>query len=134
MLADAHVVLPESDAPDLEQLAVTLEAASLTPEHSVNLCEHTEQVLTRHDEHVRTELLAILPEALGRKELRELGGRYARRRDHELAPTASDEAPPRALDRPRAELYEMARRGGVPGRSAMTRTQLINALRAHPHQ
>jgi hypothetical protein len=69
-----------------------------------------------------------LAKAIGRKEMRMLGGRYQGRRDQELRDTAGRTPPPRRLDVSRAELYELAKRAGIEGRSGMSRDQLINEL------
>ena len=57
-----------------------------------------------------------------------LGGRYERRRDEELRESEGQTPPPRRLDLTRAELYELARRAGIEGRSGMSRDQLISEL------
>ena len=63
-----------------------------------------------------------------RKEIRLLGGEYESRRDDHLLRLGADEPPPRRLDLSRAELYELARRHGIEGRSAMSRRDLIAEL------
>ncbi len=76
---------------------------------------------------------ALLSEAASSVEvprLRDLGAAYLRRRDAELKARATgSRGTPRRLDVPKADLYEQARRAGIPGRSAMSREQLIAALR-----
>ncbi|RJK93813.1 hypothetical protein [Vallicoccus soli] len=63
--------------------------------------------------------------------LRDLGAAYLRKRDAELKARAAgtSRGTPRRLDVPKADLYEQARRAGIPGRSAMSREELIRALR-----
>jgi hypothetical protein len=60
--------------------------------------------------------------------MRRVGGVYETSRDRALQAEGADEPPPRRLDLPRAELYELARRAGIEGRSAMSRRELINEL------
>ena len=73
-------------------------------------------------------VLAPLESAVARKEIRLLGGEYESRRDDHLLRLGADEPPPRRLDLSRAELYELARRHGIEGRSAMSRRDLIAEL------
>jgi hypothetical protein len=71
---------------------------------------------------------------LPRKQMRELGGRYADVRDEALRDEGADEPPPRRLDVSRAELYELAKRAGIEGRSSMSRRDLINELQRRQQQ
>ena len=83
------------------------------------------------EEHARTlseQVLAPLESAVPRKEIRRLGGVYESRRDEELRAVGDAEPPPRRFDLSRAELYELARRAGIQGRSAMSRGDLIAEL------
>jgi hypothetical protein len=63
-----------------------------------------------------------------RGELRRLGGAYETRRSAELERAGAVHVLPRRLDVSRAELYELARKAGIEGRSGMTRGQLIDEL------
>ena len=86
-------------------------------------------VLTEHAQCWAQALMARVEDHLPRAELRRLGGAYEARRDRELAGGGiGAEPPPRRLDVSRAELYELARRAGIDGRSSMTRGQLIDEL------
>lgn len=85
------------------------------------------QALDRHarsEEHLLEECLQDLEVV----RLRDFGAQYLRARDGELKHASPVSAPPRRLDVPRADLYEQARKAGVPGRSSMSREQLIAAL------
>jgi hypothetical protein len=84
--------------------------------------------LGRHAELLADRVLAPMTAALPRKLMRELGGRYAEVRDGALREEGADEPPPRRLDVSRAELYELAKRAGIEGRSSMSRRDLINEL------
>ena len=138
-LAERDQVLP----------VVVAEMPSLAPvardlaEHDVELDRMADQVqhgdldgLTGRaqlllDEHSRrwaTALMAPLEAGVPRLLVRRMGGAYEEARDARLQHHGVGEAPPRRLDLSRAELYELARRAGIEGRSAMTRGQLIAAL------
>ena len=66
--------------------------------------------------------------ALPRRQMRELGGRYAEVRDEALVEEGADEPTRRSLDVSRGELYELAKRAGIEGRSSMSRRDLIVEL------
>ena len=85
-------------------------------------------LLSRHADTLATRVLAPMSDALPRKQMRELGGSYAERRDGALRAEGADEPPPRRLDVSRAELYELAKRAGIEGRSSMSRRDLIHEL------
>jgi hypothetical protein len=85
-------------------------------------------LLARHGDLLATEVLAPMTDALPRKQMRELGGTYADLRDRVLRAEGADEPPPRRLDVSRAELYELAKRAGIEGRSSMSRRDLIHEL------
>lgn len=136
-VAPALVVLPplaaatraqaETDV-ELDRLAERVERANLDLDDLGALQRRAEALLTAHARNWSDELMVPLEELVARAELRRLGGAYEQRRDRELAGSAVAQAPPRRLDLSRAELYEMARRAGIEGRSAMTRGQLIDRL------
>ncbi|HYJ77488.1 MAG TPA: Rho termination factor N-terminal domain-containing protein, partial [Actinomycetes bacterium] len=79
-------------------------------------------------------VLAPMTEAMPRKQMRELGGRYTDIRDAVLRDEGADAPPPRRLDVSRAELYELAKRAGIEGRSSMSRRDLINELQRQQQQ
>jgi hypothetical protein len=86
------------------------------------------ELLGRHADTLAGGVLAPMTDALPRKQMRELGGAYARSRDRALQEEGADEPPPRRLDVSRAELYELAKRAGIEGRSSMSRRDLIHEL------
>jgi hypothetical protein len=102
-----------SDAPDDRTSAVHDELVAL---------------LSRHGETLATGILGPMTDALPRKQMRELGGTYAATRDRALQAEGADDPPPRRLDVSRAELYELAKRAGIEGRSSMSRRDLIHEL------
>jgi hypothetical protein len=85
-------------------------------------------LLSRHGEWLATGVLGPMTDALPRKRMRELGGTYAELRDRVLHEEGADDPPPRRLDVSRAELYELAKRAGIEGRSSMSRRDLIHEL------
>lgn len=85
-------------------------------------------LMTRHGDVLAADVLAPMTDALPRKQMRELGGSYADLRDRALRAEGADEPPPRRLDVSRAELYELAKRAGIEGRSSMSRRDLIHEL------
>jgi hypothetical protein len=89
-----------------------------------------ERLRTLLDQHaaLSDRLLHALEGAVARKQVRLLGGGYIQARDAVLQDEGAAEPPPRRLDLPRAELYELARRAGIEGRSAMSRGELIAEL------
>jgi hypothetical protein len=86
------------------------------------------ELLGRHADTLAGRVLAPMTDVLPRKQMRELGGAYARSRDRALQDEGADEPPPRRLDVSRAELYELAKRAGIEGRSSMSRRDLIHEL------
>lgn len=114
-----------------EQLVTTLEQLESTPldgEQMDGAGDRLTGALRRHAEVLADEVLAPMTEHLPRKQMRELGGRYAEVRDSTLRAEGADEPPPRRLDISRAELYELAKRAGIEGRSSMSRRDLIQEL------
>lgn len=87
-----------------------------------------EEALTAHAEVLERDVLSPLESVVPRKEVRRLGGIYAERRDAALYEEGEDRPPPRRLDLSRAELYELAKKAGIAGRSAMSRKDLISEL------
>jgi HPt (histidine-containing phosphotransfer) domain-containing protein len=85
-------------------------------------------LLADHSAAMSDGVLARMTDALPRKQMRELGGTYAELRDRALQAEGADEPPPRRLDVSRAELYELAKRAGIEGRSSMSRRDLIHEL------
>lgn len=112
-LDDAVEALAGSPVPDPGLAALGHRLTALIAAHSSTLLER---------------VLTPLELAVPRKEIRRLGGAYESRRDHHLQSQGDDEPPPRRLDVSRAELYELARRAGIEGRSAMSRRDLIAEL------
>ncbi|MGN6331885.1 MAG: hemerythrin domain-containing protein [Motilibacteraceae bacterium] len=117
-------------------LSTALELAPADPLQS-GFRERATACLQALDRHARSEE-HLLDECLHDVDvvrLRDFGAHYLRARDAELKHASPVSAPPRRLDVPRADLYEQARKAGVPGRSSMSREQLIAALadRSAPH-
>ncbi len=119
--------------PDLERCTRLLQDADPASPALTRAGHDLAALLDRHDALAGT-LLDGLEAASARREVRALGGAYVAARDADLADHGVTGPPPRRLDLPRAELYEMARRAGIEGRSAMSRGQLITELlRRQPH-
>jgi hypothetical protein len=90
--------------------------------------ERLRRLIDQHATLLSGQVLAPLESAVARKEVRLLGGVYEARRDADLREHGDADPPPRRLDVSRAELYELARRAGIDGRSAMSRQDLIAEL------
>jgi hypothetical protein len=90
--------------------------------------ERLRRLIDQHATVLSGQVLEPLESAVARKEIRRLGGVYESRRDAELREHGDAEPPPRRFDVSRAELYELARRAGIEGRSAMSRRDLIAEL------
>jgi hypothetical protein len=137
LLAEVGRVLPElgprasqqnqADR-DLDEVAAEVADADVSAAEFADLCGRARDAVAAHGDALRTEVIEPLARAIGRKEMRRLGGRYESRRDTELRENEGHAPPPRRLDVSRAELYELAKRAGIEGRSAMSRDQLINEL------
>lgn len=84
--------------------------------------------LTDHAVAVHERVLVPLEQSVSRKEVRRLGGAYAQSRDRSLREQGEAGPPPRRLDLSRAELYELAKKAGIEGRSSMSRRDLIDRL------
>jgi hypothetical protein len=137
LLAEVGRVLPELGPEasrqnqtdrDLDRLAEEVADADVSAQEFADLCGRTRDAVAAHGEALRVAVMEPLARTVGRKEMRSLGGRYERRRDEELRESAGQTAPPRRLDLSRAELYELAKRAGIEGRSGMSRDQLITEL------
>lgn len=137
LLAEVGRVLPElgPDAAhqnqvdrDLDRLAEEVANADVSVEDFADVCGRTRDAVAAHGEALRVAVVEPLARAVGRKEMRMLGGRYESRRDRELREADAQGPPPRRLDVSRAELYELAKRAGIEGRSGMSRDQLITEL------
>lgn len=123
---DALTRLAALDA-DLDHLSARL-ADSEAPAAELGETGRTlGRLLDQHAQLCR-QVLEPLEHAVARKQIRLLGGRYADLRDASLREQGAVEPPPRRLDLPRAELYELARKAGIEGRSAMSRAELITEL------
>jgi hypothetical protein len=118
---------------DLDELADVVAAAPIGTSDFADLCSKAQHVVTAHGDALRTTVLDTLSGSVGRKEMRRLGGRYESRRDQELADSHGQRTPPRRLDLSRAELYELAKRAGIEGRSGMSRGELIDELQRRQH-
>ena len=95
------------------------------PEFRERLAEFAGAV-RRHIEHEESEILPALKRAVDRKRLEQLGTAFERVRLEELKIAGL----PSSLDRmTREELYELARKANITGRSHMSKDQLAEALR-----
>lgn len=114
-----------------EQLTAATDALTVVPIGSPDMtdaCDRLARLLRMHADMLAEQVLTPLEKAVPRKEIRRLGGMYETRREQELRESGADQPPPRRLDLPRAELYELAKRAGIEGRSAMSRRDLIDEL------
>ena len=116
----------DADA-SLEELADEVERAPIGTDSFSDLCGQAERAVRAHGDALR-QVLARLDEVVGRKEMRRFGGCYQAHRDDHLDENHPRRPPPRRLDVSRAELYELAKRAGIEGRSAMSRDELIDEL------
>ncbi|MGH8969550.1 MAG: hypothetical protein ACRDV1_06335 [Actinomycetes bacterium] len=114
---------------ELDRLATEVERVEIESPPFAETCTRAATALRGHADSMAGVLLPALVATAPRRELRRLGGAYEQRRDATLRDMDGHEPPPRRLDLSRAELYELARRAGVQGRSAMSRGQLIRALK-----
>lgn len=98
-----------------------------------------EEFIAAVDHHVQeeeSELLPALAKAADKKTLNRLGVAFERARLDELSASGYEQAPEFApsradgvADATREELYEKAKKAGIPGRSQMNKDELIQALR-----
>jgi hypothetical protein len=119
---------------DLDRLADEVDHADVSAADFPDLCDRARDAVDAHCRALRAAVFEPLERTIGRKEMRRLGGRYERRRNEELRRSERQEPPPRRLDVSRAELYELAKRAGIEGRSGMSRDQLITELQRRQHQ
>lgn len=112
---------------DLGDAVQALADAPLDSPALAALGERLETLLAQHAA-LSDRMLHALEGAVARKQVRLLGGSYTAARDAVLLDERAAEPPPRRLDLPRAELYELARKAGIEGRSAMSRGELIAEL------
>jgi len=113
---------------ELDRVADQVAGADLSDAAFTDLCGRARDILAAHGESLRAAVLDPLGKVVGRKEMRRLGGRYESRRDDQLQVSDLHPTPSRRLDVSRAELYELAKRAGVEGRSGMSRDELIIEL------
>lgn len=85
-----------------------------------------------HAEIEENDVVDPLAQVTDVNRLREAGDAYSRRRDATLKAHSQRRDKYRRPTPSRAELYERARRHGIPGRSAMTSKQLAAALKEKP--
>lgn len=118
--------LAQLDA-ELRDLAEDLGRAAAAGDELPKLAAEVLRVLAVHAE-LLGKVLVPLEAVVARKEIRRLGGVYETARDQRLHELGEAEPPPRRLDLSRAELYELARKAGIEGRSSMSRRELIEEL------
>lgn len=139
-LSDHHIAAASPAAVtawdgDLNRLSEELEqgarALAELPNTSGELAQigiTLQRTLTLHSDVLAEQVLRPLDAAVARKEMRRLGGVYADSRERALRAQGEAEPPPRRLDLSRAELYELAKKASIQGRSAMSRRDLIAEL------
>jgi hypothetical protein len=125
-VAGAHEVHQHDD--ELSRLTAALAGTQVSPTELAEVCDRLQRLLTVHADLLAQRVVAPLEEAVPRKEMRRLGGAYETARDRALRAEGAADPPPRRLDLSRAELYELAKRAGIEGRSAMSRRELIEEL------
>ena len=113
---------------ELARVAAELAATPVGSPGVSAIGERLRRLIDQHATVLSGQVLEPLESAVARKEVRRLGGVYETRRDAELREHGDAEPPPRRFDVSRAELYELARRAGIEGRSAMSRRDLIAEL------
>jgi hypothetical protein len=116
---------------ELDRLADRAARSDLTHDDLSALQTEAAALLDAHAHRWNDALMVPVEQQLARSVVRRLGGAYEQRRDEELAGAGVAQPPPRRLDLSRAELYELAKRAGIEGRSAMTRGELIERLQRH---
>ena len=112
----------------LQRATTALAGTELTSPELAAVGQELQQALTAHGDILLHQVLEPVGRAVARKEVRRLGGAYAERRDRGLRDEGEADPPPRRLDLSRAELYELAKRAGIEGRSGMSRGDLITEL------
>jgi len=126
-MAEAVRAQAEADV-SVDRVAAEAAAMPLDRPDLGEWCEQARHVLTEHMTGWADSLMHPFEACAPRAEIRRIGGAYEARRDSELGEAGSPGDPPRRLDLSRAELYELARRAGIEGRSSMTRGELIDEL------
>jgi hypothetical protein len=116
------------DDVELDRLGEQVHATVLATADLDDLRSRADRVLEAHVTRWSSALMSPLEQEVTRGELRRLGGAYETRRSAELERAGAVHVLPRRLDVSRAELYELARKAGIEGRSGMTRGQLIDEL------
>ncbi len=119
--------LPRLNA-DLEQAVEEMAVLAIDSDKLGSACDNIARALAVHAEVLGTQVLRPLEQSVARKEVRRLGGAYSEGRDRALRAEGANEPTPRRLDLSRAELYELAKKAGIEGRSAMSRRDLIAEL------
>lgn len=113
---------------DLDEAARAAAEAPATGARLAEAVTRMDRVREQHAALLRDEVLGPLESVTPRREMRRLGGVYAHHRDAALRDEGAVDPPPRRLDLSRAELYELAKKAGIEGRSAMSRRDLIVEL------
>ncbi len=111
---------------DIDATTEALVATAVDSPDLAGLGERLGVLLAQHAALV-DDLTRQLESVVARKQVRLLGGEYAGARDAALQDDGAGRVP-RRLDLSRAELYELARKAGIEGRSAMSRGELIARL------
>lgn len=114
----------------LRLAAAELEEADEPPPQEV--VRRAKVIFRAHVEVEENDVAEPLSHATDVNRLRQAGDAFRRRRDAVLKARGQGRAQNRRRPASRAELYERARRRGIPGRSSMTRKQLVEALEETP--
>ena len=104
----AVVLRQDHDDRDLDRVADQVAEADIDDATFAELCSRAQETVAAHGEALRTAVLDPLGQVVGRKEMRRLGGRYEARRDEQPWDSDLHPPPPRRMDVPRTELYELA--------------------------
>jgi Rho termination factor-like protein len=127
VLSDTARAQAEDDVA-LDRIAAEAAGISVGSGDHDDWCERSGRLVDEHSTRWAENLMQPLENLVPRAVVRSLGGSYERRREDELSSAGVPGDPPRRLDLSRAELYEMARKAGIEGRSSMTRGELIDEL------
>ncbi|MEZ0076170.1 hemerythrin domain-containing protein [Planotetraspora sp. GP83] len=110
-----------------EILSALLQADPDGPEFDTLLQEMVEAV-SHHVREEETEILPDLAKALPPEKLAELGRAFSRRKAEEL------QTPPKPLVRTKEQLLEKAEELDIPGRTQMTKEELLKAIKEKKQQ
>jgi hypothetical protein len=113
----------------VEELLIQLLAMELTDPGADGILAAVVAEVRHHVEEEEQDILPVYRKATTAEQRAEIGARFLQRKQQELtargvAPSSEDQLIDLTVD----ELYERAKEAGVPGRSDMTKDELIKAL------